>query len=137
MGINFDKALGIHEQALLLRARRNEVLAVNIANADTPNFKARDVDFRAALAAAGSNGSSLTMAQTQGAHINAEGNRGVSPLEAQLKYRLPNQPTLDGNTVETHIEQAAFAENALEYQASLQFLGGKFASLKSAITGGR
>lgn len=136
MGINFDKALGIHEQALLLRARRNEVLAVNIANADTPNFKARDVDFRAALAAAGT-GDSLAMTQTRGAHLNAEGNRGVSPLEAQLKYRLPNQPTLDGNTVETHIEQTAFAENALEYQASLQFLGGKFASLKSAITGGR
>lgn len=137
MSINFDKALGIHEQALLLRARRNEVLAVNIANADTPNFKARDLDFRAALAAAGSGEGDLAMARTQGAHVNAGGSRGVSPLEAQLKYRLPNQPTLDGNTVESHIEQTAFAENALDYQASLQFLGGKFATLKSAITGGR
>lgn len=139
MAINFDKALGIHEQALMLRARRNEVLAVNIANADTPNFKARDIDFRAALAtAAGGQGSdgSLALERTRGGHIDPAG-AGMSPLEAQLKYRTPNQPTLDGNTVESHVEQVAFAENALRYQASLQFLGGKFNTLKSAITGGR
>ncbi len=137
MSINFDKALGIHEQALTLRARRNEVLAVNIANADTPNFKARDIDFRAALSAASGQPQGLALARTEHAHLDLSGNSSMSPLEAQLKYRLPNQPTLDGNTVEEHVEQTAFAENALDYQASLQFLGGKLATLKSAITGGR
>lgn len=138
MTINFDKALGIHEQALMLRAQRNEVLAVNIANADTPNFKARDIDFRAALSAAGESSSgSLQMARTETGHIAQDSRDALSPLAAQLKYRLPNQPTLDGNTVEEHVEQTAFAENALQYQASLQFLGGKLATLKSAITGGR
>lgn len=139
MAINFDKALGIHEQALMLRAQRNEVLATNIANADTPNYKARDLDFRAALAASksGQSGAGLTLQQTSSSHLAADGSSGLSPLAAHLQYRLPHQPTLDGNTVETHVEQAAFAENALRYQASLQFLGGKFASLKSAITGGR
>jgi len=137
MSISFDKALGIHEQALSLRAQRNEVLATNIANADTPNFKARDIDFRAALATAAGQPQTLQMAHTADAARDLGGTATVSPLEAQLKYRLPNQPTLDGNTVEAHIEQTAFAENALNYQASLQFLGGKFATLKSAITGGR
>ncbi len=138
MAINFDKALGIHEQALMLRAQRNEVLAVNIANADTPNFKARDIDFRAALSQAGSSaGGQLAMSRTETGHLAQNSGDALSPLAAQLKYRLPNQPTLDGNTVEAHVEQTAFAENALQYQASLQFLGGKFASLKSAITGGR
>lgn len=138
MSMNFDKALGIHEQALQLRAQRNQVLAVNIANADTPNFKARDLDFRAALSAAVGQPQSLPLAHTAHAGLDQGATAAtVSPLEAQLKYRLPNQPTLDGNTVEEHVEQTAFAENALNYQASLQFLGGKFATLKAAITGGR
>ena len=80
MTTTFRDTIGLHANALILREKRNEVLASNIANAATPNFKARDVDFRAALAAAGS-GDSLAMAQTQGAHINAEGNRG-GPGEA-------------------------------------------------------
>ena len=137
MSIGFDKALGVHEQALNLRARRNEILAVNIANADTPNFKARDIDFRAAMASAAGQPQSLALAHTADAGRDLGATATVSPLEAQLKYRMPNQPTLDGNTVEEHVEQTAFAENALNYQASLQFLGGKFSTLKAAITGGR
>lgn len=138
MAINFDKALGIHEQALMLRAQRNGILATNIANADTPNYKARDIDFRAALASAsGGSSSTLSLQTTEPGHLPADGGNGLSPLGAQLQYRLPQQRSLDGNTVETHIEEAAYADNAVRYQASLQFLGGKFASLKSAITGGR
>ncbi len=137
MAISFDKALGVHEQALMLRSQRNEVLATNIANADTPNFKARDIDFRAAMAAVSAPGTDVQLTRTQGGHMDISGSTAMSPLEAQLKYRTPYQPTLDGNTVETHVEQAVYAQNAVDYQASLRFLGGKFLSLKSAITGGR
>ena len=139
MAITFDKALGIHEQALMLRAQRNEILATNIANADTPNYKARDLDFRAAMSAAQSSNAShaLSLDATRKGHIGSERQSELSPLGAQLQYRTPHQPRLDGNTVETRVEQAAFAENALRYQASLQFLGSKFASLKNVITGGR
>ena len=138
MAINFDKALGIHEQALMLRAQRNSILATNIANADTPNYKARDIDFRAAMATLQTGASRpVSLLATEPGHIAAESNSSLSPLGAQLQYRLPQQPSLDGNTVETHVEEAAYADNALRYQASLQFLGSKFASLKSVISGGR
>lgn len=139
MAITFDKALGIHEQAVMLRAKRNEVLATNIANVDTPNFKARDLDFKAAMAAAQASGNAgaMTLETTRKGHMTVSNATELSPLGAQLQYRTPHQPRLDGNTVEMHIEQAAFADNALRYQASLQFLGSKFASLKNVITGGR
>lgn len=138
MAINFDKALGIHEQALMLRTQRNSILATNIANADTPNFKARDIDFTAALASlqAGSS-NTVSLQATQAGHIGADPKTALSPLGAQLQYRLPQQPSLDGNTVEAHVEEAAYADNAVRYQASLQFLGSKFATLKSVINGGR
>lgn len=138
MAINFDKALGTHEQALMLRAQRNSILATNIANADTPNYKARDIDFRAAMATAQTGSSNtLSLRATEQGHISGDANSTLSPLSAQLQYRLPQQPSLDGNTVETHVEEAAYADNAVRYQASLQFLGDKFASLKSVISGGR
>lgn len=139
MAITFDKALGIHEQALMLRAQRNEILATNIANADTPNFKARDIDFAAAMERArpGAGSQSVTLQATHSGHIGVDGQSQLSPLGAQLQYRTPHQPSLDGNTVEMHIEQSAYADNALRYQASLQFLGSKFSSLKNVITGGR
>jgi len=138
MAINFDKALGIHEQALMLRAQRNGILATNIANADTPNYKARDIDFSAAMATLqGGSSKTVSLQATQPGHIGADSNNTFSPLDAQLQYRPPQQPSLDGNTVETHVEEAAYADNALRYQASLQFLGSKFATLKSVINGGR
>ncbi|GAB3375241.1 flagellar basal body rod protein FlgB [Spongiibacter taiwanensis] len=140
MAINFNKALGVHEQALYLRERRNEVLAGNIANAETPGYKARDIDFRAALGQAeGQLGMNLAVAKTRAGHmdlgpVNASAN-GVEAVD--LKYRNPQQPSLDGNTVESHVEQAEFADNALRYQSTLQFLGSRFSSLKSIIQGGR
>lgn len=138
MAINFDKALGIHEQALMLREQRNSILATNIANADTPNYKARDIDFRAAMAKAQTGASNtLSLRATEPGHISGDSNSTLSPLSAQLQYRLPQQPSLDGNTVESHVEEAAYADNAVRYQASLQFLGGEFANLKSVIRGGR
>ena len=122
--------LGIHEQALKFRARRNQVLSSNIANADTPNYKARDIDFGAALKKAQTQSISLT--RTSELHKQAWSTaRDGGPL----MYRIPMQPTLDGNTVETDVEQAAFAENAVKYRASLSFLDGKLRTLRLAIKG--
>jgi flagellar basal-body rod protein FlgB len=109
--------MGVHAAALKLREQRTELLANNLANADTPGFKARDLDFKAALAAA----------------TNATASPGSA--EAFLKYRTPLAPSLDGNTVDAQLEQAAFAENAVRYQATLSFLSSQFRSLMTAITG--
>lgn len=129
MAISFDRALGIHEQALLFRSRRAEVLGNNLANADTPNFKARDLDFAAALQSA--DGQSLTPVRTHNNHMNIQGN----VAEAALRYRVPTQPSVDGNTVESQLEFARYAKNALDFQASFQFLNSKFTGLKNAIRG--
>jgi flagellar basal-body rod protein FlgB len=114
-----------------LQSRRTEVLASNLANADTPNFKARDVDFRAALADASAPGSTLQMKATRAGHLGTNG----AGDQVSLQYRTPLAPSLDGNTVDTHLEQAAFAENAVRYQATLTLLSSKFRSLMTAITG--
>lgn len=133
MAIDIDKHLGISQAALALRGRRTELLATNLANADTPNYKARDVDFRAALAAAGTPGARLPMQATQAGHI-ATGQADGVPGE-HLQYRVPLAPSLDGNTVDAQLEQAAFAENAVRYQATLTFINSRFRSLMTAITG--
>ena len=129
MAINFDNALGIHPQALALREKRSEVLASNLANADTPGYKARDLDFQAVLNKAMPENRS--MERTQEGHISPND----LLLGATMMFRNPNQASLDGNTVETHIEQAKYSENAVQYQASLRFINGKFSGLMSAIRG--
>lgn len=129
MAINFDNALGIHQQALVLREKRGELLAANLANADTPDYKARDLDFRAVLNQTMDSATSLQ--QTREGHLS--GQRTL--LGAQLLYRNPQQASLDGNTVEEHIEQAKYAQNAVQYQASLQFINNKFSGLRTAIRG--
>ncbi|MES9873210.1 MAG: flagellar basal body rod protein FlgB [Candidatus Sedimenticola sp. PURPLELP] len=128
--MRFDNALGIHAQALQLKARRAEVLAGNIANADTPGYKARDFDFRAMLNSEMSQ--PARMRTTHQEHIQMEG--GIVP-PSEMSYRVPNQPSLDGNTVDSQIEHAAYAANALEYQASLRFLDGAINKLRLAIKG--
>jgi flagellar basal-body rod protein FlgB len=127
MLINFDQALGNHATAMKMRARRAEVLASNIANADTPGYKARDLDFRAALK---TESMKFSMSRTHAGHMSATGGLGGG---TELVYRIPNQAKLDGNTVSIQQEQAAFAENSLRYQASLRFLKGKFSSMISAL----
>jgi len=123
-----------HEQALKFRALRTQVLTNNIANADTPNFKARDYDFSTMLdrAQVGSLSLRATSSRHMGTGISVVSEANVS----ELKYRIPYKPSLDGNTVETDVEQARFAENALYYRASLAFLDGKIRSIKFAIRGG-
>lgn len=130
MAFDLDKALGIHAQALSLRAHRAELLANNIANADTPNYKAVDIDFKTALANASSGELPLTI--SAGKHIQT-----VSDNRAHYEtlYRMPLQPALDGNTVDTQIEQAEFARNAVQHQASLTFLSGKLNGILTAIKG--
>lgn len=131
MALSFDKALGIHADALQVRSRRLELLASNLANADTPNYKARDIDFRAALGHA-EQGLAVAVRRTHAGHMPA-GGAGAGMLEPQ--YRIPNQPSLDGNTVDTQLEQAAFSQNAVQYQASLDFLNTRFRGLRTALRG--
>ena len=125
-----DKVFGIHEQALQLRARRSEVLASNLANGDTPGYKARDFDFKAMLRE--EMATPVRLASTHKGHINPD--RGIV-ASTQMMYRNPQQPSLDGNTVEIEREQVEYSANAVSYQASLRFLEGKIKSLKTAIRG--
>lgn len=129
MAINFNNALGIHPQALALREKRSEILAANLANVDTPDYKAKDLDFKSVLSQTIDKAGRLE--QTQTGHLAGP----QTLLGADLLYRNPQQASLDGNTVEAHIEQAKYAENALQYQASLRFINGKFSGLMSAIRG--
>ncbi|MFJ3484430.1 flagellar basal body rod protein FlgB [Pseudomonas sp. NPDC090202] len=134
MSISFDKALGIHEKALNFRAQRAEVLANNITNADTPNYKARDLDFSKVLAAESdkANNGTFALNMTNSRHIEAE---GASTGDAALMYRTPSQPSLDQNTVDAQVENANYAENAINFQASFTLLNSKFKGLVSALRG--
>jgi flagellar basal-body rod protein FlgB len=131
MPLSLDAYLGIHTEALKLQSQRTEVLADNLANADTPNFKARDIDFQTALAQAGAPGASLPLTTTDANHLSTAGAGGP----AALKYRVPLAPSLDGNTVDAQLEQAAFADNTVRYQATLSFLSARLKDLMTAITG--
>lgn len=131
MAITFDKALGIHQHALESRVKRAEVLANNLANADTPGFKARDLDFQAMMQKAQDNMSGFGMEKTHSAHMDASG----GAADSDLLYRVPNQPSVDGNTVDAQAEQTRFMRNAMDYQASFQFLNGKFTGLTKALKG--
>jgi flagellar basal-body rod protein FlgB len=133
MAISFDKALGVHPHAMLIRSQRAELLASNIANADTPGYKAKDVDFAAAMKQAQS-------AQQGGNHLQRTDSKhlyGKSQLVGNTElYRSPNQAdTGDGNSVDIQVERNLYMQNALEYQASLQFLSSKFSGLKKALGG--
>lgn len=130
MSLSLDKALGIHAQALALRARRAEVLAANLANADTPGYKARDLDFASVLS--GAQGERIGLAATVRGHLSGE---AAAAGSGALLYRVPLQPSIDGNTVDTQTEYAEFARNALQYQASLSFLNGRIRTLMTAIRG--
>jgi flagellar basal-body rod protein FlgB len=136
MPLNLDTYLGVHATALQLRSQRTEVLAANLANVDTPNYRARDLDFKSALAAASTSSSATAtvgLATTSSGHIAGATLNG-SPAP-ELKYRVPLAPAIDGNTVDAQLEQAAFAENTVRYQATLTFVSSKLRGLLTAITG--
>ncbi len=113
-----DSLFGVHGAALEVRSARMGVLASNIANASTPGFKARDVDFKQALAL-----------------VESGAETGSNGLDAATRYRVPTQTSMDGNTVELSQEQTAFAENAIQYQTTLSFLNGRIAQISRALKG--
>lgn len=124
----FDGILGPQQQALNTHGRRLELLSANIANADTPGYKARDIDFRAALARA-TEATTVAM-RTDPDHLplgSATAGQG-DPL-----YRVPLQPSLDGNTVNTQVEKQEFAEASVRYESALDFLNRRISGLKSAL----
>lgn len=128
-----DAALNFNREALNLRAQRQEVLASNIAHADTPNYKARDIDFSSRLSEAVERGrasQSMNMAVTSSRHIRAE---AQAMPDQNLLYRVPNQSSIDGNTVEMDVERINFADNALRYESNLTVLSSKIKTLMSAV----
>ncbi|BCL75756.1 flagellar basal body rod protein FlgB [Jeongeupia sp. HS-3] len=120
------------ETALRLRSERQQVLAANIANADTPNYKARDFDFGAAFKAALGGVAQPAMKQTDARHLQSS--TTVDPFAPQLGYRVPAQGAIDGNTVEMDNEMSQFADNTLRYQAALTFMQSRISSMKSVLS---
>ena len=122
-----DNALGVHAQALELRSKRMEVLARNIANADTPHFKAKDIDFRSVLK------------QTREDSLQTTNNLHMPlPMEESPggeKYRIPFNAAFDGNTVELNVEQAKFGQIAADYQATLNILENRVSGIRRALRG--
>jgi len=125
-----DSALGIHPTALQFHAQRSSALAANIANEGTPGFKARDFDFQTVLQAI-ARGADTGLSVTDKSHLGSNSGGSVG----NLMYRVPTKPMVNGNSVEPEVEQAAFAENALRYQAALEFLNSSFSGLRLAIRG--
>lgn len=123
MPFNIDQALGVHQHGLAMRAERAKVLASNIANVDTPGYKARDVDFRA----------ELQKIDRQYKQIRGDMPRPQLDMTNAVKYRIPMQPSQDGNTAELGVEQAAYNQNAMDFETSLTFLNSKLSGLKKAI----
>ncbi|MCE3606143.1 flagellar basal body rod protein FlgB [Massilia sp. P8910] len=120
MSIDFQKALGVHADTLHVRADRTRVLAANIANENTPGFTARDIDFGAVLQQ----------------RIDTESDMpGLGADDQDALYRVPYHPTADGNTVEIGVEQAAFSQNASDFQTSLTFVNMRLKGLAKAIAG--
>jgi flagellar basal-body rod protein FlgB len=130
-----EQQLGTLTKATNLRAYRQELLASNIANADTPNYKARDIDFKAALdgAISGWASGALALNRTADRHLSGEG--GAVPYGAQTRYRTEFQAAVDGNTVNMDVERSAFAENAVQVESALTFIRDQFRNLQTAIQG--
>ncbi|HLP98516.1 MAG TPA: flagellar basal body rod protein FlgB [Sideroxyarcus sp.] len=134
MSSRIDEMFHFHQTALNLRAARQELIASNIANADTPNYKARDIDFSSALQGAlGASGDKLAVAASSPQHLH--GMSGDSVMGAPVQYRNPLQPSADGNTVDMDTERAQFADNALRYEASVRFVSDKAKEVLAALQG--
>ena len=134
-----DQMLNFHQQALRISEQRQQVLASNIANADTPNYKARDLDFKAALssalgpaAASGNGGNQVALETTEPGHIAGSAGSANSPA---LQYRTQAQGSVDGNTVNMDTERAAFAENAVYYEFNLDRISQQIKSMLAVIQG--
>tara|TARA_B100002049_G_scaffold108120_1_gene79745 strand:+ start:524 stop:931 length:408 start_codon:yes stop_codon:yes gene_type:complete len=132
MAINLDKLTAFHEKAVTIRTQRMEVISGNLANANTPGYKARDIDFNQAMKSAKAEQRGGTMVKTHENHLS-----GNISSRFDMQYRIPTQPdTGDGNTVEVQAERNNFLDNGMRYQASIEFLNGKVKGMKKAISGG-
>jgi len=133
MTSRIDSAFQFEQAALGLRSARQELLASNIANADTPNYKAKDIDFASALqgAMAGANKASLPLTTTSPAHFGVA--TGESVMGSPVMYRNVLQPSADGNTVDMDVERAQYADNALRYEASVSFVSGQVKDVLAAL----
>ena len=131
METQLDSTFQFHARALNLRSQRQQLLASNIANADTPGYKARDIDFAKSLqqAVAGRDGP-LRLARTSPAHLAA-----VAGTDAAVLYRTVMQPSVDDNTVDMDVERSQFADNAIHYEANLAFINGELKALLTALQG--
>lgn len=132
-----DHLMGTLRTATNLRAYRQELLASNIANADTPNYKARDIDFKSALDEAVAGRGAFAMARTSSRHLAGQSGDAVgnAPHGAQVLYRTEYQANVDGNTVNMDVERSAFAENAVQLESALTFIREEFRRLQTAIQG--
>lgn len=134
MSSRIDEMFRFHQTALNLRAARQELIASNIANADTPNYKAKDINFASALQGAlAGNGEKLAVATTSSRHL--AGPTGESVMGAPVLFRKPVQPSADGNTVDMDVERAQFADNALRYEASVKFVSDEAKDVLAALQG--
>ena len=131
MKIGIDNALGIAGDALSMRSQRTQLLASNIANADTPGYKARDLDFKSLLANQLDNKSPMQLSASNSHHLLP----GQNDVSSAIKYRVPLMPSLDGNSVDTQMEQSAFAENSVEFLTNLRILNGRIQGMLTAIKG--
>lgn len=124
-----DNVFGLQEQALNVHGRRLRLLSSNLANADTPGFKARDIDFRAALADASGNGHATTH-RTHPDHMPVQSDGADA---GRTLYRVPLQPSLDGNTVDSQVEKSSFGEASVRYESALTFLNRRISGLRAAL----
>lgn len=131
MAINMDKVFGIHENAMHLQSRRAQLLSQNLANSDTPGYKAKDIDFKSAMKSAADGTMQASLKATQTGHIQP---KGVFMGSEQL-YRQPMQSSLDGNTVEPHVEMSEFTENSMRYLMTLRIMSGRLNGMLSALRG--
>ncbi|KXI27885.1 flagellar basal body rod protein FlgB [Paraglaciecola hydrolytica] len=132
MAISLDKLMGFHQKAMQVRTERMEIIAGNLANANTPGYKAKDLDFQKVMQSA-QFARDHNLTRTHENHL-----KGSMQGTGDIKFRIPNQPdTGDGNTVDVQQERNAFLDNGLRYEAGLEFLNGKIKGMKKAISGGQ
>ncbi len=129
-----NSLFGIHAQAVSLRAERAELLASNLANSDTPNYKAKDIPFKSALSSAQGmqHQGNIHLMKSSSQHMSLDGD---SLSSSAIRYRVPTHPSLDGNTVDSDYEKSAFTENAIRYQISLSILSKKVSGLIKTLRG--
>jgi flagellar basal-body rod protein FlgB len=132
MAISLDKMMGFHHKAMQVRTERMEIIAGNLANADTPGYKAKDLDFQQVMKQAQTS-RDHNLNRTHENHI-----KGSMKASGEVQYRVPHQPdTGDGNSVDVQMERNTFLDNGLRYQAGMEFLNGKIKGMKKALKGGQ